>query len=119
VWWRLFQWIMDNKGMALKTTYRYLGQGGWCNQHIRDSSVRVQSYVNVTASNELDLQDAVVDGSVSIATDASHNDFGSTSLECTRTDHCFRLPELLDHAVLAVDYGSDPDFADYWIVKNS
>jgi hypothetical protein len=21
--------------------------------------------------------------------------------------------------VLAVDYGSDPDFADYWIVKNS
>jgi cathepsin L len=70
-----FQWIMDNKGMALETTYRYLGQGGWCNQHIRDSSVRVQSYVKVTASNELDLQDAVVDGPVSIAIDASHNDF--------------------------------------------
>jgi Papain family cysteine protease len=75
VWWRLFLWIMDNKRMALETTYRYLGQGGWCNQHIRDSSVRVQSYVNGTASNELDLQDAVVDGPVSIAIDASHNDF--------------------------------------------
>lgn len=53
-----FQWIMDNKGIALQKDYKYLMVDGWCDASVKSSGVVVKGYVNVTMGSEAALQHA-------------------------------------------------------------
>lgn len=112
-------------------------QDTWCLPTDRRSGVRVQSYVNVSAS-EAALQLAVATvGPVSVAIDASHPEFLFYSSGVFYLPECKNGPDDLDHGisffsplllleplltqfpqteVLAVGYGTENGM-DYWLVK--
>jgi len=114
-----FQWIMDNKGIALEEDYPYLMVDSWCNAAIKSSDVQVKSYVNVTMNSEHALQDAVARlGPVSVAIDAAHEHFEYYSSGVYYNPKCQNGINDLDHEVLVVGYGTE-NGQDYWIVKNS
>lgn len=112
------QWVIDNGGIALEESYPYLMQDAWCLKTDRSSGVKVQAYVNVSAS-EAALQMAVATaGPVAVAIDASHPEFLFYSSGVFYLAECKNDANDLDHEVLAVGYGTE-NGQDYWLVKNS
>ncbi|XP_035825171.1 digestive cysteine proteinase 1-like [Aplysia californica] len=114
---RAFQYVIDNKGIDTEESYPYKPEDRPCHFKRAGVGATAQAYVNVTSGSEDALQKAVAEvGPISVAIDASHPSFQQYSggvydeLGCSTTD--------LDHAVLAVGYGTQ-DGKDYWIVKNS
>ena len=57
-------------------------------------------------------------GPISVAIDASHKSFAFYSDGVYYEPDCGSKPNQLDHAVLAVGYGTLQNM-DYWLVKNS
>jgi len=113
------QWIMDNKGIALETDYRYLMVDGWCDRSVRTSGITIKGYVNVTMNSEAALQQAVATvGPVAVAIDAAHEHFEFYGSGVYYNPKCKSDMNDLDHEVLVVGYGTD-NGEDYWIVKNS
>jgi len=111
------QFVMDNGGIALEQTYRYIMLDHFCNTEDRSSGVTLTGYVNVT--NEAQLQDALANrGPVAVAIDASHPTFTFYSSGVYNEPACGNTSNDLDHEVLAVGYGS-VDGQDYYLVKNS
>lgn len=118
-----FTWIAANKGLALEADYPYLMVDGYCKARIRDSGVRVQGHVNVSAS-ELALQDAVANhGPVAVAINAATPDFYyMQGPGVYNNPQCVGGVNDLDHEVLVVGYGTDVingKNVDYWLMKNS
>jgi cathepsin L len=114
-----FQWIIDNKGIALEQDYPYLMVDSWCDSTVKTSSVTVKGYVNVTMNSEAALQDAVARfGPVAVAIDAAHEHFEYYSSGVYYNPKCKSDLNDLDHEVLVVGYGTE-NGQDYWIVKNS
>ena len=93
-------------------------QDGEC-RYSKDNSVgTVTGHVDIKSGSEKDLADAVKKiGPVSVAIDASWWSF--QMYESGIYYEPSFSTQSLDHAVLAVGYGSDGRKKDYWIVKNS
>jgi len=115
---RAYQWIMKHNGIPTEDSYGpYLGQDSYCRLDQADMGLKIKGWVNVTSGSNEALKFAIASrGPVSVAIDASHKSlsFYSNGVyyeeECSSTD--------LDHAVLAVGYGTIGG-EDYWLVKNS
>ena len=75
----------------------------------------------ITEGDEEELKSAVANmGPVAIAIDASHNSFQFYHTGVYNEPQCRNGNRDLDHAVLAVGYGTDEQTGqDYWLVKNS
>jgi C1A family cysteine protease len=112
----VYQWIIDNGGIATEAAYPYLMQDGYCKANDVSSGVQVKAYVNV--SGEDDLQDAVAMGPVAVAIDASHPEFRFYISGVYFQSNCGNTTDDLDHEVLAIGYGTY-NGQDYWLVKNS
>jgi len=112
------QWIMDNGGIALEQTYRYIMLDHFCNTEDRSSGVQIKGYVNVTSGDEDALTDAISQQPVAIAIDASHPSFTFYSEGVYNEPKCLNGVDDLDHEVLAVGFGTE-DGQDYYLVKNS
>ena len=108
-----FQYAMDN-GMCSEEEYPYVAKGSSC--QTCDSLVHIQSCVDVTPRNEVDLEMAVSKGPVSVAIEADTRVFQLYTGGVLTDDACGTN---LDHGVLIVGYGTTEDLTDYWIVKNS
>jgi len=114
----VYQWIINNGGIATEASYPYLMQDSFCKASNTKSGIVVQSYVNVTAGEE-DLKDAVANvGPVAVAIDASHPPFRYYMSGVYYQPDCSNSLDDLDHEVLAVGYGTF-NGTDYWLVKNS
>lgn len=112
-----FEYIKSVGGIESEDDYPYVAEEEpKCKFNKQLERAEVTGYVDVESGSESKLQEAVATvGPVSIAIDASHPSFQSYAggiydePECSSTQ--------LDHGVLAVGYGTDPQ--EYWLVKNS
>nr|AGL33707.1 cathepsin L4 [Sinonovacula constricta] len=111
-----FKYVQAVGGIEKESSYPYERRGARCRFDRSLAVVQVLGYTNVPR-NEASLKTAVGSvGPVSVAIDASQRSFQSyrsgiyNEMACSSTR--------LDHAVLAVGYGTEGT-SDYWLVKNS
>lgn len=114
-----YQWIMKHNGIASAETYgQYLAVNGYCHFDYKVGA-KLSSYVNVTSGDLNALKIAIFqNGPVSVGIDASHKSFAFYSFGVYYEPKCGNKPQDLDHAVLAVGYGTMNGQA-YWLIKNS
>lgn len=112
-----FQYIKHAGGVETERAYPYEAVQRYCRFNTAYIGAKVTGFMNVGAT-ESRLKSAVGSvGPISVAIDASHRSLqfytGGIYYEpaCSSTQ--------LDHAVLAVGYGSLGSGQDYWLVKNS
>ncbi|XP_019731833.1 digestive cysteine proteinase 2 [Hippocampus comes] len=118
--WRAYEWIMKHGGIATTETYgAYMGMNGFCHANASQLTAQVQDYTNVTSGDAEALRLALFkNGPVAISIDAAHRSFVFYSHGVYYEPACGNTTDSLDHAVLAVGYGTlngEP----YWLVKNS
>merc|ERR1712166_1030597 len=108
---------MSSKGVCSEETYGYKGKGGTCAESsctVALETAGISGYMDVDATEEA-LEEAVADGPVSVAIDASGLFFQLYTSGVFSSKLCGNA---LDHGVLAVGYGED-NGVKYWKVKNS
>ncbi|XP_029022106.1 digestive cysteine proteinase 2 [Betta splendens] len=118
--WRAYEWIIKHGGIATTETYGpYMGMNGFCHVNSSELTARIKSYTNVTSGDADALKMALYkNGPVAVSIDASHRSFVFYSHGVYYEPACGNTPDDLDHAVLAVGYGTlnnEP----YWLIKNS
>jgi len=118
---RSYQWIMSNGGISFKSNYGpYLMADAPCRANATKPDAQIASYVNITMGDETALMDALVNyGPISVSIDASHDSLSFYASGVYVEPLCGNKPEDMDHAVLLVGYGTDPQNGPYWIIKNS
>jgi len=114
-----FQYIKENKGIDTETSYPYKGKmQRKCGFKRSTVGAEDTGYVDLKEGDEDALKVAVAtQGPISVAIDAGHRSFQMYKSGVYNEKEC--SSENLDHGVLVVGYGTDPDHGDYWIVKNS
>jgi len=114
---RAYQWIMKH-GLASEESYGpYIAVDGKC--HTPSATAYMKGYVNVTSGDLHALRLAIAhQGPVSVAIDASHRSLSFYANGIYYEPSCGSTLDSLDHAVLAVGYGSIHGQA-YWLIKNS
>ncbi|XP_059159061.1 procathepsin L-like [Physella acuta] len=111
-----YEYIKENHGIDSEASYPYEGAEGVCRFKSANVGANVTGYVEVKSKDELALQDALANvGPVSVAVHASAK-FRMYSGGVFYDRLC--SPDLVDHAVLAVGYGSYQG-EEFWLVKNS
>jgi len=118
--WRAFEWMLQHGGIPTDESYgTYMGIDARC--HYNSTGVEmmfeVDHYVNVTSQDDNALKVALYNnGPIAVDIDAAHESLSFYSSGLWHDESC--TPTILDHAVLAVGWGSE-NGADYWIIKNS
>jgi cathepsin L len=113
-----FKYIKANKGIDTENSYPYKARDQNC--HFKRSAVGAEDtgYTDIPSGDEEALKQAVATvGPISVAIDASHASFQNYQSGVYDEPDCSTTE--LDHGVLVVGYGTDPQQGDYWIVKNS
>eukprot|EP00638_Chattonella_subsalsa_P021106 CAMPEP_0117881530 /NCGR_PEP_ID=MMETSP0950-20121206/16878_1 /TAXON_ID=44440 /ORGANISM="Chattonella subsalsa, Strain CCMP2191" /LENGTH=386 /DNA_ID=CAMNT_0005736801 /DNA_START=324 /DNA_END=1484 /DNA_ORIENTATION=+ len=115
-----FEYIKYAGGLESEEDYPYHAKKSkTCNFTLADVAATDFGSVNITLQNEDELTLAVASkGPVSIAFQVA-SDFKSYSSGIYDSEICKNGPQDVNHAVLAVGYGTDDEGKDYWIVKNS
>jgi cathepsin L len=109
-------YIKDLGWIDTEASYPYEDYDRKCKADKKNAGASISHYMNVTSGSDVGLENATVAGTVSVAIDASSDDFQLygggvyTEAGCSQTD--------LDHGVLVVGYDYDGT-TPYWIVKNS
>ncbi|KAK0427957.1 hypothetical protein QR680_010509 [Steinernema hermaphroditum] len=113
-----FEYIKQNHGVDTEQSYPYVGRDGRCHFNRRTVGADDKGFVDLPEGDEEKLKIAVAtQGPISIAIDAGHRSFQMYKQGVYYDPEC--SSEDLDHGVLVVGYGTDPQHGDYWIVKNS
>lgn len=118
-----FKYIKANDGIDTENSYRYTSgngrDGGKCQFSKSHIGATLSGYKGVKSKSESALKDAVANvGPIAVAIDASHSSFQHYHSGIYNEPHCGNSNWSLDHAVLAVGYGTQSG-KDYWLVKNS
>eukprot|EP00062_Callorhinchus_milii_P009980 gi/632954830/ref/XP_007893169.1/ PREDICTED: digestive cysteine proteinase 1-like [Callorhinchus milii] len=118
--WQTFEWIMKHGGVATAESYGpYLGENGFCHYNDSTMTAKVKYYTSVTTGNSEELKMAIFkNGPVSVGIDAAHRSFRFYSSGVYYEPQCGNKLWNLNHAVLAVGYGT-LDGEPYWLIKNS
>ena len=111
------QYIQQNKGVTAEELYPYLADDNKCRTNLANVSIGTLGGVYlIPVSNETALRQATTMQPISVAIDASCDDFqyyqdGVFDISCGTN---------LDHGVLVTGYSYNPDKKfGYWVVKNS
>ena len=112
-----FKYIMKVGGLETEKNYPYVAEDEKCSFNKSKVVVSITGFKDVTGG-ENDLKKTIAKiGPVSVAIDASNPSFQFYSSGVYYEPECSTT--ILDHAVLAVGYGTTANGTDYWIVKNS
>lgn len=113
-----FEYVKENKGIDTENSYPYLAHQRKCNYNKANVGADDTGFVDLPEGDEEALKTAVAtQGPISVAIDAGHRSFQLYKTGVYFEQNC--SPAALDHGVLVVGYGTDPEHGDYWIVKNS
>ena len=114
-----FKYVRDNKGIDTEKSYPYKARDSRkCYFKRKNVGATDTGYTDIAEGDEEKLKLAVAtQGPISVGIDASHDSFQSYQSGVYYEKDCDASE--LDHGVLVVGYGTDPDNGDYWIVKNS
>ncbi|XP_051212909.1 cysteine protease 1-like [Lolium perenne] len=111
-----FEFIARNGGLDTEEDYPYTGREGKCDLAKKGLKVvSIDGFEDVPANDELSLKKAVAHQPVSVAIEAGGREFQLYE-SGVFTGRCGTQ---LDHAVVAVGYGTEEDGREYWIVRNS
>ncbi|KYR01383.1 cysteine proteinase [Tieghemostelium lacteum] len=99
-----FEYIISAGGLDTEASYPYTGVQGKCKFNPANIGASISGYVNVTSGSEDALASAVQLNPVSVAIDASLDSFQLYTSGIYYDASCSSTE--LDHAVLAVGYGS-------------
>lgn len=113
-----WDYVRDD-GINSEQEYPYKGKQGQCRYDNTASVATCSSYVELPLNSEDDLQVATAEvGPIAVAIDASRPTYQFYKSGVYNNPFCSSSE--VDHAVLVVGYGNDPDSGkDYWLVKNS
>jgi len=115
-----FEYIKYAGGLQYENDYPYEASDNECRTKSGASTVKVEfgSY-NITSGDEEEMKNALWQyGPISVAFQVS-SDFRDYKTGVYDSKICRNGPMDVNHAVLAVGYGTTDDGIDYWIVKNS
>jgi len=110
-----FRYIIANNGIDKEDNYPYQAVQGSCRFQSAWTGASIKSFSDVQSGNEGALTNTINQQPVSVAIDASHQSFQMYQSGIYSESQCSTTS--LDHAVLAIGYGSNN--GDYYIVKNS
>lgn len=117
-----FDYMQRNGGIATAATYPFVEKAAAsCKAPLHtEIDVRVEDTVDIASGDEGDLQAAIARvGPVAVSLDASHESFMFYKAGVYEEVKCRNGYEDLNHAMLAVGYGTDENGVEYWLMKNS
>ncbi|KAL7713784.1 Cysteine proteinase 3 [Entamoeba marina] len=107
---------IQSKGLMDESDFPYTSTNGTCKYVRSKTVVTCDGYSNIKRGSEDALTEAIAEGPVFIAIDASHASFKFYKKGIYNNPLCSRIK--LSHAVVAIGYGSE-NGEDYYIVRNS
>lgn len=116
---KAFQYVKENGGIDTEKSYPYQAhEQSTCKYNPMEIGATDRGYNIIERGSETGLTEAISSvGPVAVAIDADHHSFQLYSDGIYYEPAC--STENLDHAVLAVGYGTDRNDNDYYIIKNS
>lgn len=109
---KAFKYAETHK-IELESSYRYTGRDGSCKYNASQGKVSVSSYKFVPNNNPSQLKAAIAKQPVAVSVAAS-----SSAFQNYHSGVLMNCGTRVDHAVLAVGYGSE-NGQEYYLVKNS
>ena len=110
------------QGIALAEEYEYQGRDDFCRSDLvpRDKRISIRGYGRVPAHDDSALMEAIYSrGAIAVSIDATLA-FAFYKEGVFTDQTCKTQSQQLNHAVLAVGYGTDEGTKeDYWILRNS
>jgi len=101
----------------LESVYPYTAMDGTCQfDAASTTAIDVSDYTRVTGNDVGQMLSALAVNPLSVSIEADKRVFGTYKSGVLSSTDCGTT---LDHAVLAVGYGTDATFGDYWLIKNS
>lgn len=115
-----FEFIQREGGIENEQDYPYVARRRKCKFRRNLVKFSDAGAAVLPEGDEQKLKEVVAKyGPVAVAIDASKFSFQAYRKGIYYEKHCHNKLNQLDHAVLVVGYGTDPEGGDYWIVKNS
>lgn len=114
-----FEYIKYNGGISSELQYPYMGVDQTCEYSQVEPVYQIEGgAVNITSGDEESLKKAIYQhGPVSVAYDCE-DDFMNYQSGVYTSQNCGSTTSDVNHAVLAVGYGTE-NGKDYWLIKNS
>ncbi|KAJ5077270.1 hypothetical protein M0811_00590 [Anaeramoeba ignava] len=113
-----YEAIKGMGGIELESDYPYLGITGYCGFSQEKRAAAIQSYYNITNSEEAVKEALYNMGPLAISYDAGHLSMVYYSSGVYSDKNCSSTN--LDHSVLLVGWGDYPGTGEpYWLIKNS
>jgi len=114
-----YDYIKSNKGIDTESSYPYQARDRTCRYNAANVGATITGYEVLPSGDEDALVNALASvGPIAIAIDASQFSFQFYSGGVYVEEDCRNGDYDLDHAVLAVGYGTESE-GDYFLVKNS
>ncbi|PAV91085.1 hypothetical protein WR25_02795 [Diploscapter pachys] len=113
-----FTYVKENHGIDTEGSYPYIGKEDVCHFKMENVGATDSGFVELPSGDEEKLKIAIAtQGPISVGIDANHLTFALYKSGVFFEKNCSSTE--LDHGVLVVGYGTDPQHGDYWLVKNS
>ncbi|EEZ97693.1 procathepsin L [Tribolium castaneum] len=115
-----YEYVRTNPGIDTEDSYPYEARNGPCRFRPETVGAYCTGYVDIAEGDEQGLEAAIATlGPVSAAMDAGRQSFQFYSDGIYYDPQCGNRPDDVNHAVLVVGYGTEPNGQKYWLVKNS
>jgi Papain family cysteine protease/Cathepsin propeptide inhibitor domain (I29) len=111
--------IVESGGISLLKDYQYLGLTDYCREDSRPRTGKFKGFARIPSGDDTALMEALYSrGPVAVSLDASSDAFTFYSGGVYYDAQCKYEYDDLDHAMVAVGYGTE-ESGDYFLIKNS